>query len=343
MNLQAMNIAVIGLGRMGLRHIEAIQKMGMNVCGLVDISTDALAQAEQNFNINQDCCFSDVQEMLKAKKPDGVVIATTAPTHAEYTVISAQHQVKYILCEKPMAVSLDEANAMIDACTHYNSILAINHQMMFLPQYTEIKDIIKSGSFGSLSSIIVSGSNFGLAMNASHYFEMFRYLTDSEVDTVQAWFEEERIPNPRGSQFEDYSGSLIAKNSQGIRMYIDFSAKAGHGLQTTYIFKYGQIVVDELSGFVRSICRNEEFKDLPTTRYGMPAEVKQYEIKAFEMIDSTIKVWNGMFTNTAFPDFNAGAHAMRCLVAAVESHEQNNQPVATQKISIDSSRTFKWA
>lgn len=343
MSSSVINIAIVGLGRMGLRHIEAVKKIGMNICGLVDISTSALTETAHQFNIPADCCFTNIGDMLIDKKPDAVVIATTAPTHAEYTILSAQHHVKFILCEKPMALSLDEANAMIDACNHYDAKLAINHQMMFLPQYTEIKNIINSGNFGPLSSINVSGSNFGLAMNVSHYFEMFRFLTDSTITTVQAWLEDEKVPNPRGAQFEDYSGSLIAKNDIGTRMYIDFSAKAGHGLQVTYIFKYGQIVVDELSGFVRTICRKEEYKDLPTTRYGMPADINQYEIKPFEMIDSTIMVWNSMFSNSVYPDFNAGLHAMRCLVAAIESHENNNKEVLTGKITIDNSKKFKWA
>lgn len=336
-------VGIIGLGRMGIRHLEAVKKMGMDICGLVDTSATALSDAAEKFSISNDCCFNTARDMLVAMKPDAVVIATTAPTHAEYTILCAQNNVKYILCEKPMALSLDEANAMTDACDHYGAKLAINHQMMFLPQYTEIKNMIASDNFGPLSSIIVSGSNFGLAMNVSHYFEMFRFLTNSDIKNIQAWFENEKVFNPRGEQFEDYSGSLMAHNSIGTKMYVDFSAKAGHGLQVIYIFKYGQVIVDELSGFVRTICRKDEFKDLPTTRYGMPAEITQYEIQPFEMIDSTIMVWNAMLSSSEFPNDGVGSHAMNCLVAAIESHENNNIPISTDKISIEQARKFKWA
>jgi len=342
-NIDPVRIGIIGLGRMGFRHIEAAQKMGMIIGGLVDISPSVLAAAAEKFNIPSECCFIDAHEMLTKMKLNAVVIATTAPYHAEYTILCAQHKVRYILCEKPMALSLDEASGMVDACNHYGSKLAVNHQMMFLPQYTEIKDIINSENFGLLSSIIVSGSNFGLAMNVSHYFEMFRFLTNTEIKTVQAWFEEDKVSNPRGEQFEDYSGSLLAKNSIGTKMYIDFSAKAGHGLQVIYIFKYGQVVVDELSGDIRTICRKQEYKELPTARYGMPDDINQYTIKPFEMIDSTIMVWEALLSNDIFPDYKVGLHAMKCLVASVESHENNNTVIEIDNISIDTSRKFKWA
>ncbi len=341
--ISAINVGIVGLGRMGHRHIEAVKKMGMNVCGIVDNSTVALSETAHKFNINEDCCFQDAEQMLRLKIPQAVVIATTAPSHAAYTVLSAHNKVNYILCEKPMALSLEESNSMIETCNDFGVKLAINHQMMFLPQYTEIKKMINSERMGPLSSILVSGSNFGLAMNASHYFEMFRFLTNTEITSVQAWFESEKVPNPRGAEFEDYSGSLLAKNSLGIRMYIDFSANAGHGLNVVYIFKYGQVIVDELSGFVRSICRKEEYQALPTTRYGMPDNINHYEIKPFEMIDSTILVWNGLLSSGVFPDDKVGMHAMKCLVAAFESHENNNIAVAIDKIAIDKSKKFKWA
>jgi predicted dehydrogenase len=343
MSLNHLNVGVIGLGKMGQRHIEAIRKMGATVSGLVDISTTALEETSFKFGTSSNLCFTDAREMILSTKPNAVVIATTAPTHANYTILAAQNHVRYILCEKPMAISLNQAAAMEEACNHYGSVLAINHQMMFLPQYTEIKRILTSNEFGPLSSINVCGSNFGLAMNASHYFEMFRYLTDLEITSVQAWFEEEKVPNPRGAQFEDYSGSLLVKNKANTKMYIDFSSHSGHGLQVIYLFKYGQILVDELSGFVRTICRKQEFKELPTTRYGMPADESTYTIQPCELIDSTIKVWEAMLTNKAYPDTKVGLNSMKCLVAAVESHENNHTEIFTNQLTTDTSREFKWA
>lgn len=343
MNINNLNVGVIGLGRMGQRHIEAIQKMGATVCGVVDISVKSLEETSTKFGLNPNTCFTEAKEMLQITKPNAVVIATTAPSHASYTILAAQNNVKYILCEKPMAISLIEAAAMQDACNHYGSTLAINHQMMFLPQYTEIKRIINSNDFGPLSSINVSGPNFGLAMNVCHYFEMFRYLTDSDMTSIQAWLEDEKLPNPRGAQFEDYSGRLLVTNSSNTKMYIDFSAHSGHGLQVVYLFKYGQVLVDELTGFVRTLCRKEEFKDLPTTRYGMPADENLYKIPACELIDSTIEVWDAMLNQKLYPNAQVGLNSMNCMIAAIESHENNHKEVLINQLTTNPSREFKWA
>ena len=56
-------------------------------------------------------------------------------------------------------------------------VLAVNHQMRFMEQYLTPKAIIEGDAFGGLTSVTVVGGNFGLSMNALHYFEMFRFMT----------------------------------------------------------------------------------------------------------------------------------------------------------------------
>ena len=108
---------------------------------------------------------------------------------------------------------------------------------------------------------------------------------------VQAWFDPGQLANPRGPQFEDRSGRLLAHSEAGPLLYIDFSAAAGWGLQVVYICRYGQIVVDELSGDMRVAARQAEFRDLPTTRYGMPADVRQTTIAPADTVAPTMAVW----------------------------------------------------
>ena len=183
-------VAVIGLGRMGVRHLEAVSKVGMTIVGVADIAEAARRAAATRFAVDGSGCHADGVEMLRSVRPDAVVIATTAPSHAPLVVAAAEAGVRHILCEKPMAVSLTEADEMIAACKRSGSMLAINHQMRFMEQYTLVKDLTGSNELGPLVSILVAASNFGLAMNACHYFEMFRYLCDAEIGSIQAWFDQ---------------------------------------------------------------------------------------------------------------------------------------------------------
>ena len=68
--------------------------------------------------------------------------------------------------------------------------------------------LTETAEFGGLRSMVVTASNFGLAMNGCHYFEAFRYLTNEEVAEISCWFDPNNVPNPRGPQYVDRSGQL---------------------------------------------------------------------------------------------------------------------------------------
>lgn len=319
-----MRAAVIGVGRMGVRHVQALQKLGADVCGISDISPATLASAASDLGLAEGACFNDAVAMLQEVRPEAVVVSTTAPTHAAYVTAAAEAGVQYILCEKPMATSLAEVEAMRASCERAGARLAINHQMRFMPQYANVKTLIGDDSdLGALASILVAGSNFGLAMNASHYFEMFRFITDTPVERLQAWFESGQLPNPRGPQFDDRSGRVLALNDSGVSLYIDFSRAAGHGLQVIYICRNGQIVVDELTGEVRVTVRKPEHRGLPTSRYAMPAEVRTFSIEGADTVAPTMKVWSALLEGGSYPDGSVGEHAIACLVAAHVSNERS--------------------
>jgi predicted dehydrogenase len=338
-----MRAAVIGLGRMGLRHTEAITSLGMTVVGVADTDQQAQAAAQNGYGIGSSACFSDGAEMLRNVRPEALVIATTAPSHAPLVLAAAEAGVRYILCEKPMATSLRDAQEMVEACRRTGAVLAINHQMRFMEQYTRVKSLIGSEALGPLASVLVAASNFGLAMNGSHYFEMFRYVSGLSVDSVNAWFEDAKLANPRGTQFEDRSGRILARTADGVSMYLDFSVNAGNGVSVVYICRNGQIVVDELNGVMRVVTRKAEFRDLPTTRYGMPSDIHVENIAPADVVGPTKALWSALLDGRSFPDGEAGMHALACCVAAHVSHESGGSSVRVDDQSLPSTHQFKWA
>lgn len=335
--------AVIGLGRMGLRHVQAAQGLGMQVIGGADPSADARATLARDYGVPANACHADGIAMLDALRPEALVVATTAPAHAALVLAAAQAGVRFILCEKPMARSLAEAQAMSAACDAAGARLAINHQMRFMDQYIEVKALTGSEAMGPLASVTVAASNFGLAMNASHYFEMFRYITGEYVAEVSAWFEAAKLANPRGAQFDDASGRVLARTASGVALYLDFSAQAGVGVQVVYSCRNGQIVVDELRGEMKVAARQPEFRDLPTTRYGMPVDVEHRAIAPADVIVPTAAVWQAMLAGQDWPDGAAGAHALACLVAAHASHRKGGQTVRLDAPDLPRDEIFHWA
>lgn len=342
-NAKDITCCVIGVGQMGLRHIQAVQELGMQLVGLADVSSSALHKACDASGLDRSSGFVDSKEMLCQTRPNAVVVATTAPDHAELVIDAAKLNVKYILCEKPMACSLDQADLMVSVCASHKVTLAVNHQMRFMPHYKRVKELIGGEELGSLSSILVAGSNFGLAMNASHYFEMFHYITGGPVKTVKAWFENSILPNPRGPEFQDRSGCLLAASAAGSKMFIDFSSFSGHGLEVAYLCRNGKITVDELTGEIRVSARRKEFRELPTSRYGMPAEVWHEMIAPTDTLAPTKSVWSAMFSGKSFPSGNEGRHALACLVAAHVSDSRDGCPVAIDDPSLPHNLIFPWA
>src|SRR5260370_32682978 len=192
--------------------------------------------------------FADACAMIARVRPDLMIIATTAPSHVDLVCRAADSGARAILCEKPMAVSLAQCDRMIKACAAAGTRLAVNHQMRFMEQYTKPKAIVLEPSFGGLSSVTVVAGNFGIAVNGSHYFEMFRYLTDEMPVSAAAWFSSETMSNPRGAQFEDRAGSVRLTPASGRRFYMDTSTDQGHGMNGTYASPDGRPTRDRLVG-----------------------------------------------------------------------------------------------
>lgn len=338
-----MKTAVIGTGRMGRRHIQVVKEMKLDLVGICDVNSDSLLLAEKEQGVSLDLHFHDSEALFDKIHPEVVVIATTAPTHATYTKMAVEAGAKFILCEKPMAVSLAECNEIITVCKQNNVGLAINHQMRFMPNYIEPKKIFESESFGGLCSVAVLGGNFGAAMNGSHYFEMFRFLTDEIPNSVTAWFSKNKIANPRGPQFEDKAGSIRLTNPSGKRLYMDFSEDQGHGLTVIYSGRNGQLIVNELDGIMYLVEREEQYRSLPTSRYGMPAVQKTISLPPTEVIAPTKATLSALLEGKNPPSGEDGRQVVATLVAAMISSEKDSQPVTPDMANLPVDRIFPWA
>lgn len=338
-----MKVCVVGTGRMGRRHIDAARGLGFDVVGIHDPFADAMNIAVKDHGVRPEQCFESEKDMLAKCRPDGVIISSTAPGHAPSVILAANAGAKYILCEKPLAQSIAQCDEMIRVCESSGAVLGVNHQMRFMEQYTLVKEMVNSPEFGGLQSINVAASNFGLAMNGCHYFEMFRFMTDEDISEIQFWADQEKVPNPRGAQFVDHSGQLRARAKSGKHMYMELGGGQGHGVHVVYGCRYGQIYVDELAGFMRATHRKAEFRDLPTTRYGMPVETIIKDITPADVIGPTQALWKAMIAKKNYPDGHAGRHALTALVAANVSLEEGSRLVETSKIGQYKDRIYPWA
>lgn len=323
----SINFIVIGAGRMGRIHIDAGQRCGFNLVGVSDLRAEALQDIQEKYGLSPSRAFLNNLDLLNQVDFDLAIVATTAPSHFKIVKALSTTKVKFILCEKPISNSIRHAQDMIELCREKNIGLAINHQMRYMEQYSMIKNAHSRFSVGDLKSMVVSGSNVGLAMNGTHYFEAFRWLTDNPITSVWAWLDESETNNPRGPEFFDQSGQIFATNILGQRLYLEIGSDLGHEIIVVYNYEFGKIVVNELSGMVHVNSRLLEDLKLPKTRYGLLGNREFFNIERADTLNSTVEVLLSLINGNDYPTGENALHAIEVAFAAIMSSENGNSEI----------------
>jgi hypothetical protein len=114
-------------------------------------------------------------------------------------------------------------------------------------------------------------------------------------------------------------------------------------MQVIYAGPYGHMYVDELSGLFHSAIREEQYRSLPTTRYGMPAERVSQTIAPADVIVPTALVLQALLRGENYPNGDDGRLAIAVLVAAYLSHERGHVTIDLDRDELPLDRAFPWA
>ncbi|WP_156111639.1 Gfo/Idh/MocA family protein [Thalassospira australica] len=338
------SVYLIGAGRMGRSHAQAALELGYSLQGVCDPRLEARDRLGEEFNVPPQYRFAEASEMLETlDAADLVIVATTADTHCDLVCRAANAFAKAVLCEKPMAVSLEQCDQMIKTCQEKGTRLAVNHQMRFMPQYKIVKSILNDGRLGELTSMNVVGGCFGLAMNGSHYIEAFNFLADVWPSRVSAIFTGVAFQNPRGPQYFDQAGDFYFTSEQGQRLSMSIGHDQGHGMTVMYAGNYGHIFVDELQGEVIVTSRLKEHRNQPLTRYGMPWARETISFPQSDNVEPTRKVIAALMAGEGFPSGQNGRNVVASLVAAYHSASTNGQFVDAVLDTEMTRKNFPWA
>jgi predicted dehydrogenase len=104
--------------------------------------------------------FTDYREMLA--QPDVELVTITAPNrlHCQMTV-DAANAGKHVVCEKPLCMTLEEADTMIDTCARRGVLLLYAEELFFTPKYVKAKEMADQGAFGDVYLVKQSEKHYG--------------------------------------------------------------------------------------------------------------------------------------------------------------------------------------
>jgi UDP-N-acetylglucosamine 3-dehydrogenase len=155
----SIGIGIIGCGAITQRR-HAPEYNENPDCTVKAFCDPLLDRAEKLLGIYGGYATDDYMKLLKDKKINAVSVCTSNATHAKVT-IDALNAGKHVLCEKPMAVTLDEAEAMVKAAKINDKLLMIGHNQRFFPAHVKAKNILDSGVMGKVITFKTSFKHAG--------------------------------------------------------------------------------------------------------------------------------------------------------------------------------------
>ena len=140
-------IAVLGCGYWGSNHIRTLKALGA-----LHAVSDANGARAEGFASEQDCLAIAPDELFSRDDVDGIVMALPPQFHAEFA-IRAVEAGKDVLVEKPIALTVADAERAVAAAAAHSRIFMVGHVLRFHPAFEKLKELIDAGELGEVKYI----------------------------------------------------------------------------------------------------------------------------------------------------------------------------------------------
>ncbi len=196
-----MKVAVVGAGGMGgtvIKHLQACDRVSEIVAQ--DIRQERVAELEEKFGVQ---ATRDYREILADETIPLIFVTSSNDAHKELT-IAALEAGKAVMCEKPMATTLDDAREMVKAAARTGGYLQIGFELRYSKLYTKVMEWVEAGKLGQVvnthcyyicsefhhkgswrNKIATGGNMFGEKL--SHYVDLPRWWVGAEVPVTEVY------------------------------------------------------------------------------------------------------------------------------------------------------------
>lgn len=195
--MKTYNIVLVGCGYIGGQHLENIYyRENVNVLAVVDINEESARLYAKKYNANY--YGTDYKEFISLNDTDIVIIATNVNSHFEILKYSIENK-KHVICEKPIATSLEEGRKFYDLVKNSQSKVLIAHILRHNKTYQHIKRLIDDGVIGDLRLVRIVQNHHALnwerykrllndcspAVDCGvHYFDVMQWFSNSKIVSV---------------------------------------------------------------------------------------------------------------------------------------------------------------
>lgn len=204
MALADINAAVVGTGFIGVAHVEALRRLGVNVVGVVGSSPERARQKARVANLPEpydslDACLAD---------PGVDVVHVASPNHLHYEQARAVLEAgKHVVCEKPLGLDSRETDRLLEAATATDLVHAVCFNIRFYPIVHQMAAMVRAGEIGEPRFIHgaylqdwmlletdwnwrlepdKAGELRAVADIGSHWLDLARFLSGRRVEEVMA-------------------------------------------------------------------------------------------------------------------------------------------------------------
>ena len=256
--MRKLGIGVLGVGEMGRRHAENIRRLvpGARLVAVADVAVARAKEVAARLEIEHS--FGSFEDMLAHQDIDCVVIATPDKFHAQAIRTAAAAQ-KHILSEKPLALSLADARAALDAVAQAGVHLQVGFMRRYDPAYAAAMKRIEAGEIGEpvifksigrdkdappISAYQSKLNGMLLYNNTIHDFDLARWLMQDEVTEAHTYATVAIRPDV--AQYGDIVASVVnLKYGRGAIGNIESFVQStyGYDIRTEIVGSAGSILV----------------------------------------------------------------------------------------------------
>jgi inositol 2-dehydrogenase len=259
--MRKLGVGVLGVGEMGKRHAENLRHLvpEARLIAVADVAAQRAKDVAEELEV--DHAFSSLEEMVARKDIEAVVIATPDKFHAKSIQIAAAAK-KDILCEKPLALTLDDARAALKEVQRTGVRLQIGFMRRYDPAYVAAFQRVQAGEIGKplifkslgrdkdeppMSAYQSNINGMLFYNNTIHDFDLARWMMLDEVAEVHSYTTV--ATRPEVAKYNDVVASVVnLKYEQGAIGNVESYVQAvyGYDVRTEIVGSKGSIFVGSL-------------------------------------------------------------------------------------------------